>query len=265
MCTRPTDAAARPAPPWAALRLLLAATLAALSGVAMGADPPAVEAGIVERTNALRQEHALAPLKPDLRLTQAAGDFAAFMARTGQYGHRAGGTTPAERAQRAGYAYCQIAENIGFQYSSAGFSTEALTTGFIQGWWGSPGHRRNMLEDGLTEIGVGVAHSADSGRWYAVQLFGRPESLRRSFSNASKTSGTVRGLASTVKRVRIPRVAWLDLLAVAIEIGIGIEIAHLTDVPRVLSIPIAIPIALLLPLPSDFVALTRSWEWSGNF
>ena len=89
-------------------------------------------------------------------------------------------------------------------------------------------------------------------------------------SNASKTSGTVRGLAPTVKRLRIPHVA-VGLLAVSIEIGIGIgigigiEIAPLIAVPSVSSTPTAIPTAISMPLTSGYAALTRSRECSGHF
>jgi len=40
-------------------------------------------------------------------------------------------------------------------------------------WKRSPGHRRNMLTPNITEIGVGAAQGK-SGRWYFVQVFGRP-------------------------------------------------------------------------------------------
>jgi uncharacterized protein YkwD len=165
--------------------VILAVMLAVLpfpAGSASRPDPAQVESGIVKQTNDFRRQHDREPLQVDPRLAEAAGDFAAFMARTGRYGHGAGGSTPAQRAKAAGYEYCTIAENIAWQYNSAGFTTDALTAAFMQGWRTSPEHRRNMLRAGLTEIGVGVARSADSGRWYAVQLFGRPESLRRSFS-----------------------------------------------------------------------------------
>jgi uncharacterized protein YkwD len=171
------------------LSLLMALPLRVVA--APEASVAEVESNIVAQTNAFRRGQNLAPLTVDPHLERAAGDFAAFMARTGEYGHGAGGTTPAQRAERAGYAYCVIAENIGFQYSSAGFTTDALTTGFMQGWRESPGHRRNMLKAGLTEIGVGVAQSAASGRWYAVQLLGRPESRRQSFSIRNATERPV--------------------------------------------------------------------------
>ncbi|MCG6940494.1 MAG: CAP domain-containing protein [Thiohalocapsa sp.] len=169
--------------------LASAAVLTALPAMAHAApsldqapDPTQAAAGIVEATNAFRQQQDREPLQVDPRLAKAAADFARFMARTGRFGHRAGGSTPAERVRAAGYDFCAIAENIAFQFSSAGFTTEGLSEAFTQGWKTSAEHRRNMLLASLTETGVGVAQGTDSGRWYAVQIFGRPESLRRSFS-----------------------------------------------------------------------------------
>ena len=89
------------------------------------ADPAQVASGIFEHTNAFRQQQGREKLKHDARLTKAASAFAAYMARTGKYGHGADGRTPAQRAEAQGYKYCTIAENIAFQYSSAGFTTEA--------------------------------------------------------------------------------------------------------------------------------------------
>jgi len=45
----------------------------------------------------------------------------------------------------------------------------------IDGWMGSPGHRRNLLADDVTEVGFGVASRLDRGRLseYSVQVLGR--------------------------------------------------------------------------------------------
>jgi len=43
----------------------------------------------------------------------------------------------------------------------------------MEDWKRSSGHRRNMLTPDIVEIGVGAAQGK-SGRWYFVQVFGRP-------------------------------------------------------------------------------------------
>jgi uncharacterized protein YkwD len=135
---------------------------------------------VVDETNRLRQEHQLAPLRPNPRLTATAREFADYMARTDLYGHRADGREPAHRAEAHGYAYCLLAENIAYEFNSGGFETHELAADLTEGWARSSGHRRNILDDGATEIGVAVAHSPNSGRYYAVQMFGRPQAERRS-------------------------------------------------------------------------------------
>ena len=91
-------------------------------------------------------------------------------------GHEIDGRAPAERAGAAGYRHCMVAENIAYLFDSVGFTTEQLAARLLQGWEQSAEHRRNMLLAPVMHIGVGVAQNADSGRYYAVQLFGRPSS-----------------------------------------------------------------------------------------
>ncbi|HMO27065.1 MAG TPA: CAP domain-containing protein, partial [Tepidisphaeraceae bacterium] len=141
------------------------------------ADVQAVAQQIVERTNAFREQQEQSTLQVNDRLTSAAQSFAEFMARTHEYSHTADGRQPAERATAARYEHAIIAENIAFHFSSRGFETDALAKQMTQGWIDSPGHRKNMLDPDVTEIGVGVARS-ENGVYYGVQLFGRPKSMQ---------------------------------------------------------------------------------------
>jgi hypothetical protein len=111
------------------------------------------------------------------------------MARTGWYGHDADGNRPAERAKKYGYDACIVSENIGYQYSSALFTPEALAQGFVEGCKESPGHRKNLLDPDITQTGVGLAER-EPGTFFAVQMFGRPSAEPVSFevSNGSGAS-----------------------------------------------------------------------------
>jgi uncharacterized protein YkwD len=142
---------------------------------------------VLERSNAFRQSQGVAPVAPERALTTAAQAFAAYMARTDNYGHEADGREPSERAQAQGYSYCMVAENIAMQYSSLGFDTDELARGLVQGWIDSPGHRRNLLAPAATDIGVAIARSPSSGRYYAVQMFGRPSKLLLKFSLSNRS------------------------------------------------------------------------------
>jgi uncharacterized protein YkwD len=174
------------------LPALMFAGLCACASAVGPARTDTAERDVVERSNAFRRSHGLGPVAPDRTLTAAAQSFAAYMARTDRYGHEADGREPSQRAQAQGYAYCMVAENIAMLYSSAGFETRELAAKFVQGWIDSPGHRRNLLAGEATDIGVGIAQSAGSGRYYAVQLFGRPARLKLSFSLSNRSRESLR-------------------------------------------------------------------------
>jgi hypothetical protein len=106
------------------------------------------------------------------------------MAKAGKLGHAVDGRRPAERAQAQGYEPCIVAENVGFQYRSSGYDAATLAAELVEGWKNSPGHRENMEDAAVTEIGVGIAQDA-KGRYFGVQLFGRPkrDAIRFSVQN----------------------------------------------------------------------------------
>ena len=134
-----------------------------------------VEQAIIQKTNEFRESNELSAVKPDKSLTQAAKNFAEFMARTGKYGHRADGTTPAERAEAEGYNYCVVRENIAYRTNTGEVTAKSLIEVFVQGWIDSPPHRENMLAEYVTDTGVAVA-TTNNVTYYAVQMFGRPRS-----------------------------------------------------------------------------------------
>jgi uncharacterized protein YkwD len=154
-------------------------------------DLAAVVEHLISHTNAFRQQEGRPPVAPNPQLTTAAQDFATFMARAGQLSHTADGRTPEVRAKAHGYDPCLIAENIASQHNPAGFTTEALAQGFFEGWQHSPDHRQNLLEPAVTETGVGVAQSEQTGTYYAVQLFGRPTSQQIEFQIMNHTDATI--------------------------------------------------------------------------
>jgi uncharacterized protein YkwD len=144
-------------------------------------DLSAVVQLIIRRTNAFRQEEGRPAVETDPELTETAQYFAEYMARTNRDGHTADGNRPAERARKHGYDYCTISENIAYQHSSTGFTTDELAQGFFEGWKQSAEHRKNMLDADATETGMAVAQSDETGYYYAVQMFGRPRSERIEF------------------------------------------------------------------------------------
>jgi uncharacterized protein YkwD len=158
-----------------------------LESPSSGPDLSDAEGIIVSQTNLLREEQGLKKVDRNKKLSQTARYFAAFMARTAKYGHTADGNRPSQRASLFEYEYCIVSENIAHVYSSAGFTSDELGKQFYEGWRDSPEHRKNMLNEYVTEIGVAVAYNPEGGRYYGVQMFGRPRSKAQRFQVANRT------------------------------------------------------------------------------
>lgn len=114
--------------------------------------------------NAFRAEHGMPALRMETHLMTAAAAQSAAMARRGKMDHEVAGLLP-DRVRAAGYDWTTTAENIATSfrdYDSA-----------MAGWVASPGHRKNLLNPRVTEIGFAAARSAD-GKPYWTQIFARP-------------------------------------------------------------------------------------------
>jgi cysteine-rich secretory family protein len=156
-------------------------------------DLPQTEIAILEMTNAFRKESKLGEVKPNAALTAAARAFAEYLAKTGKFAHEADGRQPAQRALAQGYRFCLVAENLAMNLDSRGFETRALARDAVEGWKNSPGHRANMLQPTVTEIGVAVARAPDHDpKFISVQLFGRPEALKVEFRIENRAGTAVR-------------------------------------------------------------------------
>lgn len=90
------------------------------------------------------------------------------MARTGRLEHELRGARhprAEDRLRAVKYGWQAWAENIA--------SGQLTAADALKSWMTSKGHRRNILEPSMTEIGVGYARDR-AGRTYWVQLFARP-------------------------------------------------------------------------------------------
>lgn len=158
---------------------------------AVAPDVPAVEMQIIEMTNAYRAKHSLSSVRRNTMLDKAARDYALYLGRTKQFSHEADGRAPGQRAQSAGYSFCQISENLALAIDSRGFSSEALAKQSVEGWIESPGHRKNLLAPYVSDIGVAVVQAPNEHpKYISVQLFGRPMSAMYEFqiTNAAPQS-----------------------------------------------------------------------------
>lgn len=109
---------------------------------------------------------AVPPLMPQSLLTEIAAGHAAEMARYSYFSHTArDGSTVGVRANRAGYRWRSIGENI-----AAGQRTAETA---VQGWLNSPGHCANIMAPNYEEMGLAfVVNTQSSLGIYWVQVFG---------------------------------------------------------------------------------------------
>lgn len=126
---------------------------------------------VVELTNQERaQQSRCAALTINTTLTRVAQTHSEDMALNDYFSHSSlDGSSPFDRMTRAGYQFSYAAENI-----AAGYTTPEQV---VEGWMNSEGHRKNILNCNLEEIGVGHYYlENDTGnvnyRHYWTQVFG---------------------------------------------------------------------------------------------
>lgn len=129
------------------LGLLITVTIVAAQ--AMAAPPQPFLDQVIALTNQARADNGLPPLAVNPLLTVAAQKHAEAMAADEFFDHTnpKAGDQPGDRVTAAGYQWSIVAENI-----AAGDVTPADV---VAGWLKSPGHRANILNKDVREIGVG--------------------------------------------------------------------------------------------------------------
>lgn len=135
------------------------------------ADVDAMKQDIVDRTNALRKENGIAALITSDKLMQAAQVRANEMAANTVYSH----TRPDGRNFNTVTDCPYMAENIhriATRYLSQ--HDVSLAEAAVDGWANSETHLRNIRNERLNAIGVGIAKGINADgeeSWYCVQLF----------------------------------------------------------------------------------------------
>jgi len=134
-------------------------------------DKARVQAEMLSGVNAVRRRSGLPPLAPNPLLDRVSQEHAEDMLRRSYFGHKTPeGLGPSDRARADGYV-SGIGENIVEQR----FSTQEA----LEAWLDSPGHRKNILDPGCREMGLGLAvgegYDAAPGGYRViwVQSFGR--------------------------------------------------------------------------------------------
>jgi len=145
----------------------MAAPAAPSSAVRTASPYASSESRIFDLINAERTRRGLRPLIYNAQLDRMAKIQAANMARFQKMSHNlpeSSVPTLGDRARYVGYMFGRLEENIALGYPNA----ESV----VQGWLGSTGHRRNILDGNVVETGIGIARSS-AGGLYFCQVFGR--------------------------------------------------------------------------------------------
>ncbi len=109
-----------------------------------------MEQAVIEAMNRERAAYGLAPLRVNERLSLAAEDRIADLFAKRYFNHVSpDGMQPFVWADRRGYLYTAIGENLAAGYRSA--------ASVVDGWMHSPGHRANILGRDFNEVGVAIA------------------------------------------------------------------------------------------------------------
>lgn len=134
------------------------------AGVILGAT----EQEIVDLTNQVRAQNGLAPLTVNAKLVTMAEIEAGNMVQFNVMAHtipQAAQPDLQSRQKYVGYNFSWLSENIAYNFLSA--------SAVVNGWMSSTGHRANILDTKVTEIGVAVLQDSKGSPYY-VQVFGAP-------------------------------------------------------------------------------------------
>jgi hypothetical protein len=125
---------------------------------------------LIQLANSDRQEAGILPLKESETLDQAAYLKAQDMLENDYFAHTSPeGTTPWYWFGEAGYNYRYAGENLAIGF----LESEEVN----QAWLESESHRKNIMNQNYTEIGLAVLSGDFQGRetTVVVQLFGQPD------------------------------------------------------------------------------------------
>jgi hypothetical protein len=168
--------------------------------LAICAPSAVLAASPTEMISNYRVSHGLGRVTADSTLNRIAHEQAAAMAAKDVLEHDAAGAFSSRMApSRAGRA----AENIAYGHESF--------TKTLDQWINSSGHRKNLLMQGATRVGVASAKSAKTGRTYwAMVIAGSYEQPRRVVAAKGKAEPKAR------KQSRAPQTCRLNILGLCL-------------------------------------------------
>lgn len=123
---------------------------------------------VITLTNLERAVFSMENLTRQEQLSLSAQNHSVDMGEKNFTGHTgSNGSSPFERMEAVGYQGSVMSENVAAGQKSA--------REVVQAWMTSPGHRANILDPRVCEIGVGYFYASNSRyKTYWTQNFGRP-------------------------------------------------------------------------------------------
>jgi uncharacterized protein YkwD len=144
---------------------------ACTTSVMQPVTPIAVDAGATARMiSAFRAENGLGAVHVESRLMREAASYARAMGERDTISHQIGGALP-RRIAAVGYDWGAAAENLGAGYRDL--------DDVMQGWKNSPGHRKNLLNPLVTDIGIAAVATPPGSQhrtyWALVLAMPQPD------------------------------------------------------------------------------------------
>jgi uncharacterized protein YkwD len=134
-----------------------------------------IEAEIFTLVNQERARAGLPPFSHETALRNVARQHSIDMVAKTYFDHNSpDGKTPANRLTAANIGFSSWAENIRWVSAPRISVAQDLMYEANTGWMNSSGHRANILNPNLTQLGVGVYLNPGRTRYYATQVFIRP-------------------------------------------------------------------------------------------
>lgn len=123
---------------------------------------------IIELTNKTREKADASPLTANQLLTKAAYEKARDLIKYQTFSHTLGDKKFSTWIKDSGYEYSFVGENLAIDF--------ATSEGVVEAWLESPTHKKNLLNNKFTEIGVAVIEGSFQGKnsILVVQIFGTP-------------------------------------------------------------------------------------------
>lgn len=185
------------------LRLLLLAMLqlASPAGAQAPEDLDRLRDRALELVNQSRAKAGLPALSEGSVLDDAAQGHAEDMLARDYYAHRSPeGRGPRDRYLAAGGSEARMtAENIA-RCSGCGSPDLNRVDELHEGWMNSPGHRENILSEGLSHFGFGMVASGRES--YAVQTFAGPGTSRGESGEPVDTQAAAKDALDRLNRAR---------------------------------------------------------------